>query len=474
MKKHLSFFSVVLMLTMMSAALSMLALPASAETEETVYGVSDPTTTTIPEDADFKEDFIYSIYDNKVSITKFNSAFEVSVEIPDTINGYPVIAIEENAFGDCTVLTGITIPSSVTSIGNFAFSGCTSLKSVEIAGENVKFGTDVFEDCESISSVNLGSAECFSKRIFDINNPWSLSIKGIPMTELVITSNTYQSNFANCISIQTLTFNLDGGNHRVSDGAFKNCTGITKIEGLSTVDYIGLNAFAGCTGLTGTLNFGATDDYSGIEIGPRAFEGCTGISAITFDRYGDIYEFAFKDCTALKMVTVNSGCDIGSGVFQNCTSLELFDCSNRGASVMYYSYLFERYGHEVRYYNYYFDGSSFTLNDFCNIFDGCDKVVVKCLYDSGMYDYVKQCGIEYKVVLSEKDYQIIAIIVLIIALIVILAVVFAPYVVLLILLLVLIILLVKPSKAKKLLKAAGISTKKPKKTKETETEEEKE
>ncbi len=436
MKKASKFLGMALVITLLVSAMSMFTITASA------YNYSQNGIT-------------YSPNDNGATIKSVSKTIEGDIIIPDTINGYPVIAIEENAFSDCIGLTGITIPSSVTSIGDFAFSGCTSLKSVEIAGENVEFGTDVFEGCESISSVNLGSAECFSKRIFDINNPWSLSIKGTPLTELVITSNTYQSNFANCISIQTLTFNLDGRNHRVSDGAFKNCTGITKIEGLSTVNYIGLNAFAGCTGLTGTLNFGATGDYSEINIEPRAFEGCTGISEITFDRGGYIYEFAFKDCTALKTVTFNDYYQISSGAFMNCTSLEFFDGSNGNGWIDYYSSDYE-----------------YADSDFWNIFDGCDKVVVKCLYDSGMYNYVKQYGIEYKVVLSEYHYQIIAIIIAsIIALIVILTVIFVPYVVLLILLLVLIILLVKLSKAKKLLKAAGISTKKPKKTKKTkETE----
>ena len=52
------------------------------------------------------------------------------VAIPSTYRGLPVTTICDGAFADCQNLTYISIPSSVTSIGNEAFRGCTSLTSV--------------------------------------------------------------------------------------------------------------------------------------------------------------------------------------------------------------------------------------------------------------------------------------------------------------------------------------------------------
>ena len=50
-----------------------------------------------------------------------------SVTIPDSVT-----SIGDWAFDDCTSLTSVTIPNSVTSIGGYAFDFCTSLTSVTI------------------------------------------------------------------------------------------------------------------------------------------------------------------------------------------------------------------------------------------------------------------------------------------------------------------------------------------------------
>ena len=44
-----------------------------------------------------------------------------------------------SAFWDCTSLAGITIPSSVTSIGRYAFGGCTSLTSINFLGAKAEW-----------------------------------------------------------------------------------------------------------------------------------------------------------------------------------------------------------------------------------------------------------------------------------------------------------------------------------------------
>ncbi len=70
-----------------------------------------------------------------------------TLEIPDSVT-----SISYNAFKDCTALTNVIIPDSVTRVGPGAFEGCTALTSVEI-GENVSsWGTGVFTNCSALAS----------------------------------------------------------------------------------------------------------------------------------------------------------------------------------------------------------------------------------------------------------------------------------------------------------------------------------
>ena len=66
---------------------------------------------------------------------------------PDTLMGFPVGAIADEAFAGYSNIKKVVIPDSVTSIGNAAFRDCTSLKTV-IIGKNVKYiGAHAFTRC---------------------------------------------------------------------------------------------------------------------------------------------------------------------------------------------------------------------------------------------------------------------------------------------------------------------------------------
>jgi len=74
----------------------------------------------------------------------------VSVTIPNSVT-----SIGDWAFCDCTKLTGVIIPNSVTRIEQFAFHHCTSLTNVTIPDSVTSIGSAAFFGCESLTSVTF-------------------------------------------------------------------------------------------------------------------------------------------------------------------------------------------------------------------------------------------------------------------------------------------------------------------------------
>ena len=78
--------------------------------------------------------FTYEIKNAEATLKSVDPALSGNVVIPAAVGEYPLVAIGGDAFRDCKNLTGVTIPGSVTKIGDFAFYGCEGLESVTYAG----------------------------------------------------------------------------------------------------------------------------------------------------------------------------------------------------------------------------------------------------------------------------------------------------------------------------------------------------
>ena len=104
MKKIISFIAAM--------ALVLCLLPATALAMEIVTGEVDGLT--------------YSIENDQVTITGCTAVPETGiVTIPDTVGGYPVTAIGDEAFADWySELLNVVIPATITSIGTDAFRNC--------------------------------------------------------------------------------------------------------------------------------------------------------------------------------------------------------------------------------------------------------------------------------------------------------------------------------------------------------------
>ncbi|MDE5668915.1 MAG: leucine-rich repeat domain-containing protein [Duncaniella sp.] len=73
-----------------------------------------------------------------------------NISIPSSVT-----TIGNSAFSGCTNLSSITIPNSVTTIGGSAFSGCTNLSSISIPNSVTTIGSSAFSYCLNLSSITI-------------------------------------------------------------------------------------------------------------------------------------------------------------------------------------------------------------------------------------------------------------------------------------------------------------------------------
>lgn len=99
-----------------------------------------------------ESDFEYGVNQDTAIITKYKGAGG-TVEIPATLGGYPVTGIQMQAFIKCTSLKSVSMPESMTWIGDSAFAGCTGLESVALPAGLKSIGENVFYSCTSLTSV---------------------------------------------------------------------------------------------------------------------------------------------------------------------------------------------------------------------------------------------------------------------------------------------------------------------------------
>ena len=163
----------------------------------------------------------------------------------------------------CSGLTSVTIPDSVTSIGERAFEDCSSLASVTIPDSVTSIGGDAFYNCSGLTDVyyqgdlsgwlEIEFGRTYANPMYYADN---LYINGKPLQGDVV---------------------IPDGTEKIGDYAFYNCSGLTSVTIPDSVTSIGYRAFSGCSGLTSI-----TIPDSVTSIGYEAFRGCLDLRTINF------------------------------------------------------------------------------------------------------------------------------------------------------------------------------------------------
>ena len=130
--------------------------------------------------------------------------------------------IEVQTFMDCSSLTSIVIPNSVTSIGYGVFQSCSGLTSCTIGSSVTSIGESAFRGCSSLTSIDIPSG---------------------------VTSIGYNA-FESCYSLTSI--DIPSGVTSIDSYTFSQCSSLTSITIPDSVTSIGWGAFCSCSSLDAT------------------------------------------------------------------------------------------------------------------------------------------------------------------------------------------------------------------------------
>ena len=153
----------------------------------------------------------YTLLDStRIDNFDFNNCVDLtSITIPSSVT-----SIGQAAFGDCSNLTNIDIPSSVTSIGNYAFQYCSSLTSITIPSSVTNIGTGAFIGCSGLISIDIPSSvtsiDTFTFQgcsgLTSVNIPNSVTSIGERAFDSCSSLNSITSQATKAPTIQSYTF----------------------------------------------------------------------------------------------------------------------------------------------------------------------------------------------------------------------------------------------------------------------------
>ena len=214
--------------------------------------------------------FAYEVTQSTVTITAF-TPFELfnytgPVGIPGTIDGLPVTRIGDSAFAGGwssygIVMTSVTIPNSVVSIGTATFHGCTGLTNVTIPNSVTNIGEGAFAKCSGLTAIMV-----------EPDNPAYCSLAGVLF-------NKSQTRLFQCPGGKAGDYTIPIGVTRVEGSAFQGCTNLTSVTIPEGVTSIGRSAFLECSGLS---NLTIPGSVIGIE--GYAFFLCTNLANVTISQ----------------------------------------------------------------------------------------------------------------------------------------------------------------------------------------------
>lgn len=275
-----------------------------------VFSNTNPnmTSVTIPASVTHIGDYSFALNTDPVAGEE-----SIDVVIPENSK---LQVIGDYAFANNSAVKELDFPDTLTTIGQFAFSKCTSLASITIPASVTNLETATFDNYYNAEANDgAGNVSFAEGSIFKIqdgvlyDNEWLIRV--LDWQENVVVPDGIKYIGADA-------FNAYDSDVPNAENILKS---ITFPESLVS---IGNWAFRSCKALTNVII-----PKNVAEIGTGAFNGCTGLTTAAIN--GPVTELnqTFNGCTNLETVTLPETIEvIGSSTFNKCAKLTSLDFSN--------------------------------------------------------------------------------------------------------------------------------------------------
>ena len=147
------------------------------------------------------------------------SAYGFANYLGTSIDLTNIQGIGNYGFKNCTKLTSISVPATLTTIGTNVFEGCTSLETITLNSNLTTLPAYMFSGCTKIATIDLSN---------------------------VITISDYA--FSGCTSLSSITFS--NSLTTIGKNAFEGCTGLTSVTLPSSLQTLGYNSFNNACNIT--------------------------------------------------------------------------------------------------------------------------------------------------------------------------------------------------------------------------------
>lgn len=247
--------------------------------------------------------------------------------IPDGVE-----AIDDYAFFKFTKLKGVSLPSSVKTIGQSAFYSCSGITEFDF-GEGLEvIGDQAFQLCTKLAKVTLPATmreigfqafvTCNALETLELNEGLvsigSKAFMTLPMLKSVVLPGTLdtmgEAAFYMCPSLSEVV--VSEGVTNLGNSCFNSCMSLTSVELPSTLKTIGNDAFNYC----GIQNIELPE---GLEIiGDASFSSCQLQEVVLPESVRSIGMLAFSNNYPLKSFAAGSSLEtIGDNAMANCVQL---------------------------------------------------------------------------------------------------------------------------------------------------------